>query len=184
MFRSSKAFQTSHPRDQVCGLCGSVHVPLHLQSYLLRRYLNPPGTHPSPTFSEGTTGGLGVLKLPNGFVIFFEQLNRLRTVRTYRAVQVWRQMSHDWRLPPVRGARFYADSPSHERLMQVSSPCPLKTPHYFQSEVDDARPGAVNIKGLLKKSRYGASHTHTSRYRDSVVAVNPRSILFTYNVDS
>ena len=26
----------------------------YTSKYLLRRYLDPPGTHPSPTFSEGT----------------------------------------------------------------------------------------------------------------------------------
>ena len=40
-----------------CEVNGSQHItPLGIQSYLLRKYLNPPGTQPSPTFSEGTTG--------------------------------------------------------------------------------------------------------------------------------
>ena len=30
------------------------NIPIGLQSYLLRRYLDAPGTHPSPTFCEGT----------------------------------------------------------------------------------------------------------------------------------
>ena len=39
----------------------------YTSKYLLRRYdwtyLDPPGTHPSPTFSEGTTGALGYVVL-------------------------------------------------------------------------------------------------------------------------
>ena len=37
-------------------------LPLHLQSYLNEGMTGrDEGTHPSPTFSEGTTGGLGFL---------------------------------------------------------------------------------------------------------------------------
>ena len=43
----------------------SAVLPLGIQSYLLKRYLDPPGTHTSPTF-EGATGSLGIVLHQNG----------------------------------------------------------------------------------------------------------------------